>query len=261
MAGLGAALAGLAEADGRYVTAAPDGWTQGRTLYGGITAALCAETARLSFPDLPPLRSAQFAFVGPAAGTLSLSADKLRQGRSSAVVAVDCQAEAGVAARALLTYGAARESGVVHDLAAMPHVPAPEDCGPFRTDGRPSTGFPQNFEIRFAGGARPMMAASEPTFLAWVRHLDDAGADPFVALLALADCLPPAAAAAYVTPGPVSTMTWTQELFAPAEPGAWHLLRSASEQARDGYSIQAMSLWRRDGRRIAAGSQTVAIFG
>ncbi|MBO9557360.1 MAG: thioesterase family protein, partial [Caulobacter sp.] len=38
-----------------------DDWRQGRTTYGGLSAALCVETAQRTFPDAPPLRSAQFA--------------------------------------------------------------------------------------------------------------------------------------------------------------------------------------------------------
>ena len=36
-------------------------WRQGRTLFGGLSGALCLEAAKREFIDLPPLRSAQFA--------------------------------------------------------------------------------------------------------------------------------------------------------------------------------------------------------
>ena len=44
----------------------PDTWMQGRTAYGGLTAAIALEAAMRSQADLPPLRSAQTAFVGLA---------------------------------------------------------------------------------------------------------------------------------------------------------------------------------------------------
>ena len=39
------------------ITLPPD-WLQGRTAYGGLSAALCVQAALRAHPDLPPLRSA-----------------------------------------------------------------------------------------------------------------------------------------------------------------------------------------------------------
>lgn len=258
MAGLRAALDGLAEDGEDFLIDAPDGWTQGRTLYGGMTAALCAEAARRRFPELAPLRSAQFAFTGPAAGRLSFRPALIRQGRSSAFVAVDGVAEGGHAVRALLAFGADRESGVRHNAAAPPKVAAPEACAPFFE--APRGGFFQNFEMRLAAGARPLSPGADPAFSVWVRHLDDAGVDPAVSLLALADSLPPAAMVAFPAPAPISTVTWSVDILQPLERGDWRLLSSVSEQACDGYALQAMSLWSDAGRRLAVGRQAVAIF-
>jgi acyl-CoA thioesterase len=255
---LRAALDGLTEAGGAFAVEAPEGWTQGRTLYGGMTAALCAEAARRGFPDLPPLRSAQFAFTGAAAGRLRFEPALIRQGRSSSFVAVDGFAEAGQVVRALFAHGAGRDSRIAHDSAARPPVRPPADCEPFFEGSR--GGFFQNFEMRLAAGGRPVSPGVAPTFTVWVRHLDDAGVDPAVSLLALADSLPPAAMVAFPAPAPISTVTWSVDLLQPIPAGEWRLLASDSEQAAEGYSLQAMSLWSSDGRRLAVGRQTVAIF-
>ncbi|HEY5336751.1 MAG TPA: acyl-CoA thioesterase domain-containing protein [Rhizomicrobium sp.] len=50
-----------------FRTALSDDWLQGRTAYGGLSAALCVEAAKRALPDLPPLRSTQFTLIGPAA--------------------------------------------------------------------------------------------------------------------------------------------------------------------------------------------------
>src|SRR5688572_24370532 len=107
---LGAALETLQPDGEDLVGEAPDGWTQGRTLFGGLTAGMCAEAAARQLGEMPPLRSAQFAFLGPAAGRLRFRVTRLRQGRSSTFVEVDCRSEEGPAARAVLAYGAARPS-------------------------------------------------------------------------------------------------------------------------------------------------------
>lgn len=260
MPNLFSVLGSLSEDNGAYFTDAPQDWAQGRALFGGIVAALCAQTARLSAADLPPLRSAQITFAGPAQGRLGFRADLLRRGRTTTVVSVDCTGDDKFAARVVLTYGVARESRVGHDLTERPSVSAPQDCKPFFPEGHTPPGFFPNFEMRLAGGARPLSGAEKPEFTVWVRHVEEDGVDPAIALLALADSLPPAAMVQFPAMAPISTMSWGIDLFQPVTSSGWHLLRSTSEQAADGYSLQAMSLWDAGGNRIAAGRQAVALF-
>ena len=79
--------------------------------------------------------------------------------------------------------------------------------------------------------------------------------------LALGDALPPAAMTSFPEWAPISTMTWSIDLIdLPADLDGWHLLRSTSEHARDGYSTQNMDLWDASGRHLAAGRQLIALF-
>ena len=260
MAKLLTLIESLTEADGVYQTEAPSDWSQGRTLYGGVTAALCAAAARRVFADAAPLRSAQFAFIGPASGRLSFRPQILRQGRSSTFVGVDCVSESGLAARATFAYGGARESQVVHAFGETPSTPLPEDCAPFFADRTPPASFFGNFEMRQADGARPFTAGAEPWFTLWVRHLDDEGVDPVIALLALADSTPPAATVSFPGPAAISTMTWSIDFIQPVLMSGWRLLRSSSEQASDGYSVQDMAVWDAEGRPLVVGRQVIAVF-
>jgi acyl-CoA thioesterase len=256
-------VSALAPEGESYVIDAPEDWSQGRTLYGGMTAALGYEAVKRAHGDLPPLRSAQFTFVGPASGRLRFTSPLLRRGRSSAIFASECVNDDGVVARAVFVCGGARESKVAHDYLPMPQVEAPEACRSFRKEGAAaSRGFWNNFETRLAAGGRIMeQSAPRPEFGVWTRFLDVGAADPITALLALADCLPPAAMVHFPQPGPISTMTWTVDVTAPpTNVDAWHLLWASSEHAAQGYSMQAMTLWDEAGRPLAVGRQAVAIF-
>jgi acyl-CoA thioesterase len=246
-----------------FAVEAPLEWSQGRTLYGGITAALAYEAVRRAHDELPPLRSAQFTFVGPASGRLRFASSLLRRGRSSTLIGADCLSEEGTAARALFVFGAARESKVTHNFLPMPKVAAPSELGSFRKEGAAAPrGFWNNFETRLASGARLFDPTAErPEFTTWTRFLDTGGADPTTALLAIADCLPPAAMVLFPQPAPISTMTWTVDVaHVPRSFDGWHLLWASSEQASEGYSLQNMTMWSESGELIATGRQTVAIF-
>ncbi|HQR89707.1 MAG: acyl-CoA thioesterase [Caulobacter sp. 12-67-6] len=252
-------IASITETKTGHAAHVTDDWKQGRTTYGGLSAALCLEAAVRTLPQAPPLRSGQFAFIGPAAGELAIETTILRQGKSTLFVGVDLVGEQGLATRAILTFGAARESLVSHSDLPCPAVLKPDDCEPFFPKGG-GPGFGGQFEVRIAGGARPL-SGQPPEYLLWIRHRDPA-ARSVAALVALADTPPPPAMTLFPKFGPISTMTWSLDIVGlPAEDDeGWRLLRSTAETIGDGYSTQGMMLWDAAGRPLIAARQNVAVF-
>lgn len=252
-------IAGITATETGHAVHVTDDWKQGRTTYGGLSAALCLEAALRAVPDAPPLRSGQFAFVGPAAGELSIETRILRRGKSTLFMSVDLVGEQGAATHGVLTFGAARDSAVSYSDAPPPAVPQAADCEPFfPKSGGP--GFGGQFEVRIAGGARPL-SGDPPEYLLWIRHRDPA-ARSLAALIALADTPPPPAMTLFPTFGPISTMTWSLDVVGlPAEDDdGWRLLRSCSETIADGYSTQGMQLWDATGQPLILARQNVAVF-
>lgn len=256
---LASVIASLVPAGEGFTLDAPPAWSQGRTLYGGMSAALAWAAATRAFADLPPLRSVQAAFVGPAAGSLTLAPTILRRGKSATSIGVDVFGEAGLAARLTFFCGAVRPTKVTHGRVEAPAADLPQDLPAAPMQGHRPT-FVANFDIRHAGGGLPY-GGGEPEYLMWARLREAEGIDPVAALLALADVLPPAAMAVFPEPGMISTLSWSFDLDRlPSDAGAWYLCRACSQDTADGYSRQSMDLWDADGRRILAGRQTVAIF-
>jgi acyl-CoA thioesterase len=252
-------IAGISATDTGHTVQVTDDWKQGRTTYGGLSAALCLEAALKTVPDAPPLRSGQFAFVGPAAGELSIETRILRRGKSTLFMSVDLVGEQGPATHGVLTFGAARESAVAYSHVPLPDVPPAADCEPFFPQGG-GPGFVGQFEVRIAGGARPL-SGQPPEYLLWIRHRDPA-ARSLAALVALADTPPPPAMTLFPRFGPISTMTWSLDVVGlPAEDDdGWRLLRSRAETIADGYSTQEMMLWDAAGRPLILARQNVAVF-
>lgn len=261
MTSLASVLGSLVAEEGGWRIDAPEAWAQGRTLYGGINAALTYAALVRTHGPQPPIRSAQLAFVGPAAGTLDFRSEVLRQGRSSASFATECRNREGVAARGTFVFGAGRDSAVTHDFAPRLDVPAPEDCPRFHKTDKPLPGFLGRFEFRLATGARLFEPEKKPEFAVWVRLVEGDSDDAVVNLLAIADALPCAAMASFPRPAAVSTMTWGIDFHHPARTvGGWHLIRSVSEQAADGYSLQEMRVFDRRGDALVSARQMVVIF-
>jgi acyl-CoA thioesterase len=255
-------MSSVSEDNGNYCVTVPADWQQGRTTYGGLSAALCTEVAARAVPELPPLRAAQFAFIGPASGPLSISASVLRRGKSAVFVGVDLSGDAGLATRSILTFGVARDSKLAYADVPMPNVSPPEESEPFFPADRPTITFQQHFESRKGGGARPFSPGADPEYLIWFRHRDSRARSGIVSLIALADAPPPAAMVIFPAPAPISTMTWSLDIVsdAPATTDGWWLVQSRTEAARHGYSPQAMTVWNSSGEVAVVARQNVAIF-
>ena len=243
----------------------PEAWKQGRTAYGGMSAALCLAAAKARLTEDRPLRSALIGFVGPASGAVSVTAEALRAGKTAASVRARLSGEAGIGTEAVFTFAAPRDSGLALDAAGLPQgVEAPPQGAegldfPF---GAPQ--FTANFQLFPAAGGTPPFAGapSAPPLRLWTRHKDAASRAGIEALLCLADALPPAVTTAMSDFAPLSSMTWMIDMLDDdlSTSEGWYLLESAADHARHGYSSQAMTIWSADGRCLAKGRQMVTVF-
>ncbi|MBN8500608.1 MAG: thioesterase family protein [Sphingomonadales bacterium] len=252
-------LAAARPIDGGFAADIPTDWMQGRTSYGGFSAALALVAAQRLADDLPPLRSATVNFVGPLAGEVQVRAKVLRRGRNASWISAEVANAAGVGLTATFVFMGPVEASALHlhdvpmPAYAVPleqAVPLPEHAGP---------SFAPNFERRFA---QPRTDVKVPEILWWERLRDTAGLDPMVALILLADALPPGVMP-LTGPAPISSMTWLINLLTPLPQTSegWYLLQARGNYAEKGCSSQDMAIWNTAGEAVAVGMQSIAVFG
>ena len=240
----------------------PAHWKQGRTAYGGLTAALMLAGAQETFVELPPLRSALINFVGPVTDSPRLTATLERKGRNVTSVSAGAHIGAQAVGRAEFLFGAARSSNITIGFPAPP-ADTPEACELFTPDAARDMvpQFFHNFETRLIDGARPMMG-EEGYIRTWSRHKDPASRDGVDSLLCIGDVLPPAAMPLMRKFAPVSSMSWIFNLLTDnpqTDDGWWHV-ESRLTAAGGGYSSQVMRVWNTDGELVVEGMQSIAIF-
>ena len=255
-----ALMASMAKHDDTCSVTATEDWLQGRTIYGGLAAAFCLEAVSRQIGELPPLRSAQFAFVGPASGTVTIGSAILRKGKSTVFASADLSGDAGLATRATLCYGAARESELALNEVGSPTVEDPDNYPVFFRE-MPGLNFVQHFDSRLAAGNFPF-SGKEPTMTLWLRHRDPAAPVSTVALVALADAPPPASMVKFKKFARISTMTWSIDMLTDKleTDGGWWLVRTTAETLADGYSSQAMTVWNSERKPMRVARQNVAVF-
>ena len=254
-------LAAAEPLEGGFKTAIPETWHQGRTAYGGFSAALALSAALRVGQDLPPLRSAQISFVGPLFGEVEARARVLRSGKNATWMSSEIVRDGAVNLAGSFVFMGPVESALhINDRAAPANRIALDEAKPFAFREHSPTFLRNHFEVRFA---LPRSEEKRPELCWWVRVKERAGLDPMTGLMLIADALPPGVLPLLHPGVPVSSMTWLCNLLTPAPQtrDGWWLLRSTGDYSEMGCSSQRMAIWNTDGEPVMAGMQSVAVFG
>ena len=256
-----AVLASAKPGDTGFACAVPESWHQGRTAYGGFSAALCVHAATRVGEGLPPLRSATFSMIAPVAGQAIVTAEIVRKGRNAIWAEARIHCAGNLAFTASLVFMGPVASSLHRNDRPPPAGLVPLDAARAVTYTPHTPAFLRNhFESRHA---LPPGNQPQPQLCRWLRLNDRAGLDSMLELVLLGDALPPGVLPLMHPGVPVSTMHWQINLLtaAPQTRDGWYLLRSVGDYAEAGCSSQGMAIWNADAAPIMAGLQSVALFG
>lgn len=235
----------------------PPSWHQGRTAYGGLSAVLAYQAAKFADTDLPPLQSAQIAFVGPLAGEVEVTTSVLRRGKNTAFVKSEISGADGVGLSCTFIFMNRRHSHLDYENLFRPDFP-PIPGEDTARSGSPEffTGHMQYPDKRLELGLATNRLAS------WHRFTEHEGLDHIAELVCVGDALPPSAMGLMTEKGMVSSMNWQINMLtdAPATKDGWWYLESETHHAGSGASSQYMAAWNSDGEPMLTGMQSVAIF-
>lgn len=248
---------------GRARASVPGDWLQGRTAFGGLSAALANRAMRSVLPQDWPLRELQVTFVGPVAeGPVELSASLLRAGRSAAQAEGRILSRGQVATVVLGTYGLSRPSTLAWPSPVAPTADDPERGRPLPWIPGVTPVFTQHVEMRWVEGGPPFSGAAAPKFRVLLRHREP-GPVSEAHLIALADAVPPPGISVLKKPVPSSSLTWTLEMLGhdyDATPGRWWRMEAEVTAGGEGYLHQTATLVDPDGRPVALNRQLVVVY-
>ena len=238
----------------------PDDWVQGRTLFGGLQAAIALRAMRTLVPDAP-LRSLQTTFVAPVPGGLvRATARVLRSGKNA--THVEARIVDGEATLAVMVgvFGLARDSSVKV-------VPRQPPVTPGKTfDMRYAEGvvpaFTQHFKARWIAGSPPFTGATENDNVIELGMRDSGPATEYH-VVAMADFIPPIALSFLKERAAAASLNWMLEILVDdvsALPlDGWRIDAHLSA-ASSGYTHQSLELWGPGGIPVALGRQTMVVF-
>jgi acyl-CoA thioesterase len=250
-------LAQFQPGQSRHIVSIPTSWHQGRTAYGGLSATLAYQAAKLAAPDLPPLLSAQIAFSGPLAGEVEISTSILRRGRNSAFIKSEIAAGDETGLSCTFVFMARRESHIDFECMQRPDFP------PIPADDATRSGPPEFFTHNIDYPEKRLVLGQNKARLAnWHRLKAREGLDPVADLICMGDALPPSTMGLMQKEGMISSINWQFNLLtdAPATDNGWWFLESETHHAVHGASSQFMTVWNSRGEPMMTGMQAVALF-
>lgn len=238
----------------------PEDWLQGRTLFGGLQAAIALRAMRTLVPEAP-LRSMQTTFVGPVpGGTVRATARVLRAGKNSTHVEARIVDGEATLAVVVAIFGVARESAV-KVVATQPQF-TPGKAFEMRYRDGQLPAFTQHFKARWVEGGAPYTGATDRNNVIELGMRDDAPATEYH-VLAMADFIPPIALSFLKERAMAASLNWMLELLTddvssmPLE--GWRI-DAHMPAANAGYAHQSLELWGPGGVLVALGRQTMVVF-
>lgn len=249
--------------DGLCVYTTDESWLQGRSLFGGLQAAIAVDAMQRLSADMPPLRTLQATLCAPISGPqVRVHARLLRAGKNTVQCAADFMDGETLIASFVGIFGHARESALEQTAPAL--TPAAEHGTTFPFIPNITPAFIQHFEAELLAGHFPFTGgggSQQQLRLSLKDAQPRAGA---AQVLALADFPPPLALSHFRKPVPGSTLTWMLNLVQPDLAGFdlqnWitdvHL-----EAGADGYTHQSVRLYGPDHSLVALSRQCMVVFG
>lgn len=235
----------------------PQGWTQGRTAFGGLSTTLAYHAASHIEPDLPPLRSCQVSFTGPLSGELTAKTEMLRRGRNTAFVQADLYGEKGLGLHCNFIFAAPRTTSITAFEMEKPEFPPIPSATELHSG--PAQFFTSKMEFV---GKRIDTSIKTHRLTRWMRLKDRKGLDPVAEILCMGDSLPPSIMGMLDKNAMVSSMNWQVNIVAEkiATQDGWWLIDSRTHHADHGASSQYMSIWNSEQELMATGMQSVAYY-
>lgn len=243
----------------------PKEWSQGRTAFGGLVAAMICTTMQCKVSNERLLRSITTSFVSPIAmdETFGIEVILLSEGRT--VTHMEGRAVQGgkTVAIVLASFGIPRDSDLSIDAADAPVLPPPEKG--IVSPNVPNVIIPdfiKHFDFRWATDDLPFTGSQNSQVVGWVRFSEEPAQFTDAHLIALIDAWPVGMLLMLDKPAPSSTLSWNVKLIHPysVAPDEWLLYKAKIQHAEGGYAYEKASIWNGSGKLMALSSQIVIVY-
>lgn len=243
----------------------PGKWAQGRTLYGGISAALAYQAMREVVTSDKVLRSLSTSFVGPIEPDteFSISTEILREGKNVTQVTARLIQNDKLALLSQASFGIGRQSKVHVPNKTQHQMDYPKKPNFLPPIPKVTPKFLSHFDLAKTEGGWPFTGKKESDLHGWMRFSKAPTEFTDAHLVALIDVWPPTVLQMLSWPAMASTLSWNLDFIYPQQNVSgtdWFAYQAKTRQASDGYAHTEANIWDKNGSLVAISRQVVTVF-
>ncbi len=249
----------------------PAHWAQGRTVYGGLTAAMIYQrmqqvVKQQHADELRPIRFLNLSFIAPlmVEEALSIEVEMLRSGRSATQLIAHVKQQGKTCVIAQACFGIKRQSKIQLTDQHPLDMPLPAKANFIPQVPKVVPKFLRHFDINLQDGRFPFMHSKKSHLKGWMRFKHTPQAFNDAHLIALIDAWPSTVLQQLKLPAAASTMNWNLEFTQSAalpHPDEWLAYQAHTAHAADGYVFGDAHVWNAQGQLLVLSRQTVGVFG
>lgn len=264
MASLSDIFTPIGVSENEVVFSAPEDWSQGRGLFGGVVIGCLVRAVELLEPDpARTVRSLTAEIVGPVPpGIVRVIVEPLRRGNAVSAVRARIETAGEVLAHLVAVLSRPRTGTPTWHEMPVPVMPPWREVEPSPLAPPLTPTFTANIEFRVTGPL-PFQGGSTAIASGWVRPRELGQRIPGAAMAAaMIDTFWPAGAARFEAPRPMATITFGMQVMSAAEglhPETPVFYTARCPISDDGYMVEERQIWSEDGQLLALNQQTMAI--
>ena len=242
----------------------PKTWSQGRTVFGGLSASLALLAIRQLVGDERVLRSISVNFVGPIAAEseFTITPSLLREGRNVTHATATITQGDKICVVCNACFGSGRESRIKVANQVHNDMVHPKKANFIPQIPKVVPKFLRHFDLSIEKGM-PFTGSKNKQVEGWMRFKEAPREISDAHIIAMIDAWPPTLLQMLRLPAPASTVTWEVEFIHPIkslQPTGWLAYKADTRQAADGYGHTEANIWNDSGELVALSRQVVGIF-
>ncbi len=244
----------------------PKDWAQGRTAFGGISAAMVYRAIQNVINDENRLlRSFTTNFIGPLALDVpfTIKVSKLREGKNVSQYTGEIIQGEHVCVFSQACFGLARSSKVTVENNQYHSMPAPNKAKFIPQIPKVTPKFIKHFDLSIDEGGIPFTGKKTANYQGFMRFTKPPAKITDAHVIAMIDAWPPTLLQMLKWPAPASTVSWNLEFIHPHREVTgqdWFAYQANTRQAADGYGHVEATIWDKHNQVVALSRQTVAVF-
>lgn len=243
----------------------PKNWSQGRTVYGGLSAGMLYAAAKPYVEPDRVLRSMTTNFVGPLLSevALKITVEMVREGKNVSQIQARVIQDGKNTVVSQFCFGKARASKTGVENTDKHGLALPKKAKFIPQIPKITPKFFKHFDLSIESGGLPFTGRKNANYYGWMRYSKPPAVITDAHIIALIDAWPPTLIQQLRLPAPASTVSWNLEFIHPHRPiegTDWFAYKADTRQAADGYGHTEATIWDSHGEVIALSRQTVAVF-